>query len=111
MLVVVESPTKAKKIQQFLGDGYQVLPSGGHVRDLPPKALGVDLSTFRADYEVLEQKASFLARIRAAAKGAEHVFLASDPDRRARRLRGTSPRSCASRATRAPALTRLPPRP
>lgn len=81
LLVVVESPTKAKKIQQFLGDGYQVLPSGGHVRDLPPKELGVDLSTFRADYEVLEQKASFLARIRAAAKGAEHVFLASDPDR------------------------------
>lgn len=80
-LVVVESPTKAKKIQQFLGAGYQVLPSGGHVRDLPLKDLGVDLSTFRADYEVLEQKASFLSRIRAAAKDAEHVFLASDPDR------------------------------
>lgn len=80
-LVVVESPTKAKKIQGFLGERFRVLASGGHVRDLPPKELGVDLDTFAAEYEVLEAKASFLARIRDAARQAEHVFLATDPDR------------------------------
>ncbi len=80
-LIVVESPTKARKIQDYLGEGFEVLPSAGHVRDLPPKDLGIDLDTFAAQYEVLEAKAPFLARIKSAAARAEHVFLATDPDR------------------------------
>ncbi|MGB0388536.1 MAG: type I DNA topoisomerase [Ardenticatenaceae bacterium] len=81
-LVIVESPSKAKKIQKYLGKGWHVLASMGHVRDLPPKALGVDVKAgFAPTYEVSKGKGKVVQRIRSAAKGASAIYLATDPDR------------------------------
>ncbi|CAA9229864.1 MAG: DNA topoisomerase I [uncultured Chloroflexi bacterium] len=81
-LVVVESPKKARTIRGFLGAGYQVVASMGHVRDLPPKALGVDVAgDFAPEYVVLPRAQSTLTSLRKAASGAEAVLLATDPDR------------------------------
>ncbi len=80
-LVIVESPAKAKKIQTYLGAEYEVLASFGHVRDLPQRELGLDVETFDATYVVLESKTRAVAKLRAAASKAEHVYLATDPDR------------------------------
>jgi DNA topoisomerase I len=80
-LVVVESPAKAKTIKKYLGPGYEVLASKGHVKDLPKK-LGVDLEHgFKETYEVIETKAKVLAELRTHAKGASRLLLATDPDR------------------------------
>jgi len=81
-LVIVESPAKAKTIQRYLGAGYRVRASLGHVRDLPPKELGVDVDeTFRPRYETLAKKKKTLTALRKEAEGAEEVLLATDPDR------------------------------
>jgi len=80
-LVIVESPAKAKTINKFLGRGYLVKASMGHVRDLPKRKLGVDETTFEPTYAVLQEKKKTLAELKAAAKGAKTVYLASDPDR------------------------------
>ena len=81
-LVIVESPAKAKTINKYLGREYQVKASMGHVRDLPKKSLGVDVKRgFAVDYEVLPARKKILDELKAAAKEAEAVFLAADPDR------------------------------
>jgi DNA topoisomerase-1 len=82
-LVVVESPAKAKTINQYLGSNYVVKASVGHVRDLPKSKIGVDLDeeTFEPVYEVIEGKKKVVAEIRKAAREVETVYLASDPDR------------------------------
>jgi DNA topoisomerase-1 len=81
-LVIVESPAKAKTINKYLGKDYVVKASMGHVRDLPKKTLGVDVKQgFRADYEVLPTRKKVLDEIKSAAKEAEAIFLAADPDR------------------------------
>lgn len=80
-LVVVESPNKKATIAKYLGEGYQVLATAGHFRDLPKRELGVDLTTFAPTYEVSDEKAGYLATIRKAAKAADVVYLASDADR------------------------------
>jgi DNA topoisomerase-1 len=81
-LVIVESPAKAKTIQKYLGKGYAVRASMGHVRDLPRRKLGVDIEDdFKPTYETLKGRGQVLKKIRAAAKGAEKVYLAPDPDR------------------------------
>jgi DNA topoisomerase-1 len=81
-LVIVESPAKAKTIEKILGKGYTVKASVGHVRDLPPKRLGVDLGDrFRPEYVVIRGKAKVLDELRASAKKAQKVYLAPDPDR------------------------------
>src|SRR6185295_14300301 len=81
-LVIVESPAKAKTINKYLGRDYQVKASMGHVRDLPKKKLGVDVKKgFEAEYEVLPTRKKILDELRAAAKDAEAVYLAADPDR------------------------------
>src|SRR5919109_1359834 len=81
-LVIVESPKKARTIKGFLGGGYQVAASMGHVRDLPPKGLGVDVArAFAPEYVVLPRVKPALASLRKAAAGAERVLLATDPDR------------------------------
>src|SRR5262245_11410167 len=80
-LVVVESPNKCAKIQKYLGSGYEVLASYGHVRDLPQKELGVDVGTFEPTYVVLEEKRGAVAKLKAAAAKAESVLLATDADR------------------------------
>src|SRR5882672_1857223 len=80
-LVIVESPAKAKTINKFIGSDYIVKASVGHVRDLPKSELGVDEDTFEPTYEVLEGKEKVVAELRAAAKKATVVYIASDPDR------------------------------
>ncbi|MBL8999220.1 MAG: DNA topoisomerase I, partial [Gemmatimonadetes bacterium] len=81
-LVVVESPAKAKTIGKYLGSGYVVKASVGHVRDLPKSKIGVDFENgFEPVYEVIEGKKKVVAEIRKAARENETVYLASDPDR------------------------------
>ncbi len=81
-LVIVESPTKAKALQGFLGSGYRVLASMGHTRDLPPKELGVDIEHgFRPSYRVIPKAREVIARLREAAGQAQALTLATDPDR------------------------------
>jgi DNA topoisomerase-1 len=81
-LVIVESPAKAKTLGRFLGRGYVVRASLGHVRDLPPKELGVDVEHgFKPTYHQLAKKRKTIAQLRAALDGAERVVLATDPDR------------------------------
>jgi len=78
-LVIVESPAKCKKIQSYLGPGWEVQASVGHIRDLPQKELGVDLDTFKPTYE--ETKKDVIRKLKAKAKQANQVWLATDPDR------------------------------
>jgi DNA topoisomerase I len=81
-LVVVESPAKARTINKYLGRGFTVKASMGHVRDLPRKRLGVDVKRgFAAEYEVLAPRKKVLDELKAAAKQAEAIYLAADPDR------------------------------
>ena len=81
-VVVVESPAKAKTINKYLGDGYTVLASFGHVRDLPPKDGSVRPDdNFAMDWEADERGARQIAAIAKALKGAKTLYLATDPDR------------------------------
>jgi DNA topoisomerase-1 len=81
-LVIVESPAKAKTINKYLGRGYVVKASMGHVRDLPPKKLAVDVAhNFKPQYEVIKGREKVLTDLRAAAKTSRAVYLAADPDR------------------------------
>src|SRR5262252_8646214 len=80
-LVVVESPAKEKTIKKYLGPGFEVLASKGHIKDLPKK-MGVDVEKdFTETYEVIEGKAKVLADLKVAAKSAGAILLATDPDR------------------------------
>ncbi|HET9387725.1 MAG TPA: type I DNA topoisomerase [Gemmatimonadales bacterium] len=81
-LVIVESPTKAKTIGKYLGRGYTVKATVGHLRDLPKRELGVDVdNNFAPKYVTIKEKAKTLAEIKKAAKAADRVLLATDPDR------------------------------
>lgn len=81
-LVIVESPAKAKTIKKILGDSYQIKASVGHIRDLPKKTLGVDIkNNFEPEYEILENKKKVVDELNQAAKDADEIFLAPDPDR------------------------------
>jgi len=80
--VIVESPAKAKTIQKYLGGGFEVEASLGHIKDLPKKSLGVDLENdFATEYEVIPGKEKVIARLKKLAKGAGAIYLAPDPDR------------------------------
>jgi len=81
-LVIVESPTKAKTIQKYLGKGFTVEASLGHVKDLPKSTLGVDIENdFSTDYIVIPGKEKVLARLKKLAGRADNIYLAPDPDR------------------------------
>jgi len=80
-LVIVESPAKAKTIQKYLGKDFEVKSSFGHIRDLPKKGMGIDLTTFSPDYEVSADKKKLVTELKAAVKKADMVWLASDEDR------------------------------
>ena len=80
-LVIVESPAKAKTIEKFLGDDFKVMSSYGHIRDLKKKELSVDIDTLQPDYEIPEEKVKVVRELKANAKQAEKVWLASDEDR------------------------------
>src|SRR2546423_826490 len=81
-LVIVESPAKASTINKYLGSDYVVKASLGHVKDLPKSKLGVDVDNdFEPVYEVIPGKEKVIKELRAAAKVADRIFLAADPDR------------------------------
>ena len=81
-LVVVESPAKAKTINKYLGRNYKVVASMGHVRDLPKSKLGVDVDDgFEPSYEVIASRKKVLKELKDGAKGADEIFIATDPDR------------------------------
>ena len=81
-LVIVESPAKAKTIGKYLGRGYTVKATVGHVRDLPAKKLGIDIDHgFAPEYVTIEGKEDILTDLKKIAKGAREIFIATDPDR------------------------------
>ncbi len=81
-LVIVESPSKAKTINKYLGKDFKVIASVGHIKDLPKKGLGVDIeNNFEPTYEVMPGKEKVVREIKDAAKDAETVYVATDPDR------------------------------
>jgi len=81
-LVIVESPAKAKTIQKYLGKGFSVEASLGHVKDLPKSTLGVDIPNgFETDYIVIPGKEKVLAKLKKLAASADSIYLAPDPDR------------------------------
>ncbi len=81
-LVIVESPTKTKTLQKFLGAGYSILATKGHIYDLPTKSLGVDLDdNFKPEYVPIEGKEAVVKALKKGAKTAEVIYLAPDPDR------------------------------
>ena len=80
-LVIVESPAKAKTLQQFLGKDYEVMSSYGHIRDLKKKDFSVNLDDFSPQYEIPADKVDLVSNLKKASKKAEAIWLASDEDR------------------------------
>ena len=81
-LVIVESPAKAKTIGKYLGPGYRVTASMGHLRDLPKSTLGVDIDNgFAPDYQPVKGRENTIRELKSAAKNSSNIFLATDPDR------------------------------
>ena len=81
-LVIVESPAKAKTIKKYLGSGYEVVASMGHVRDLQENRLSVDIKNdFKPKYEIIKGKEKLVQELKSAAEKSESVLLATDPDR------------------------------
>ena len=80
-LVIVESPAKAKKIEEFLGKDYKVMSSYGHIRDLKKKELSIDEKSMEPCYEIPEEKKKLVTELKATAKQAKKIWLASDEDR------------------------------
>ena len=81
-LVIVESPAKVKTIKKFLGTGYEVAASNGHVRDLPKSQMGIDVEhDYEPKYITIRGKGDILAKLRKEVKKADKIYLATDPDR------------------------------
>ena len=81
-LVIVESPAKAKTIEKYLGSGYKVTASMGHLRDLPKSKMGVDLENgFEPQYIAVRSKSELIKELKKESKAASTVYLATDPDR------------------------------
>lgn len=81
-LVIVESPTKVESIKKYLGNGYDIEATMGHVRDLPKSTLGIDLdSDFEPKYISIRGKGDLIAKLKKKAKNASKIYLATDPDR------------------------------
>jgi DNA topoisomerase-1 len=81
-LVIVESPNKSRTLVKFLGRGFTVMASNGHIMDLPKSKLGVDIEhDFEPDYQVIHGKSKIITELRQAAKDKENIYLAPDPDR------------------------------
>lgn len=81
-LVIIEGPGKRETLKKYLGDGFEVVATKGHVRDLPEKSIGVDISkNFEPQYEIMPNKDAIIRELKTKAKQAEQVLLATDPDR------------------------------
>lgn len=91
--MIVESPAKAKTIEKFLGSDYKVMSSYGHIRDLRKKGMSIDIDDdFKPEYEIPDDKKELVKQLKAAAKAADTVWLASDEDREGRLSPGISVR-------------------
>lgn len=81
-LVIVESPAKARTLKKFLGKDFEITACSGHIRDLPPKSIGVKIAQdFEPSYKIIKGKEKIVKELQKAAKKAEVIFLAPDPDR------------------------------
>ena len=81
-LIIVESPTKARTLGKFLGDGYSVEATAGHIKDLPKSKLGIDTeNNFKPDFAEMPKKKDVIKKLKSEAKKAKEIFLATDPDR------------------------------
>ena len=81
-LVIIESPNKSEALKKYLGEGFEIMASRGHVRDLPPKSMGVNIEkNFEPYYEVMSDKKQIVESLKRAASRADEVYIASDPDR------------------------------
>ncbi|PIP13355.1 MAG: DNA topoisomerase I [bacterium (Candidatus Stahlbacteria) CG23_combo_of_CG06-09_8_20_14_all_34_7] len=81
-LIIVESPTKAKTIENYAGKGFKVISSKGHIIDLPEKTIGINVEkNFEADFKPIPSKNKIIARIKEEAKKSDSIFIATDPDR------------------------------
>jgi len=81
-LVIVESPTKAKTLSGFLGEGFVVEATMGHIMDLPKSKLGVDVAkNFEPQYEIVAKRAATIESLKSKSKKAAVIYLATDPDR------------------------------
>ena len=81
-LVIIESPNKRESLKKYLGEGYEVMSTKGHIRDLPQKSFAVDIkNNFEPTYEIMADKNALVKELKRTAKTAEEVLIASDPDR------------------------------
>lgn len=81
-LVIIEAPAKRETLKKYLGSGYDVFATKGHIRDLPQKSFGLDMHNhFEPKYEIMPDKKSLISELKSKASGAEHVLIATDPDR------------------------------
>lgn len=80
-LVIVESPNKCSSIEDYLGDNFKVMASVGHIMDLPPKELGIDLETWKPQWEFTDSGAKAISKLRKAAQDADTIYIATDLDR------------------------------
>lgn len=81
-LIIVESPTKARTLSRFLGKGFVVEATMGHIKDLPKSKLSVDVEKdFKPDYQIVKKRSKEISNLRSEAKKAKQIFLATDPDR------------------------------
>jgi len=81
-LVIIESPAKREALKKYLGEGYEVFATKGHIRDLPQKSLAIDIkNNFEPKYEILSDKKDLISELKRKAEKADYVYIATDPDR------------------------------
>lgn len=81
-LIIVESPTKVKTLKKYIGNKFNVTATSGHIKDLPPKEIGIDIEDgFKAQYQNIKGKSNIIKTLKAAADNASEIYLAPDPDR------------------------------
>ena len=81
-LVIIEAPAKRETLKKYLGNGYDVFATKGHIRDLPAKSLGLDVKNrFEPKYEIMPDKKELIAELKNKASKADEVLIATDPDR------------------------------
>ncbi|MCK5312503.1 MAG: DNA topoisomerase I, partial [Desulfobacteraceae bacterium] len=81
-LLIVESPTKIKTLKKYIGKDYNIAATVGHIRDLPPKELGIDVENdFNGKYVNIKDKSKVIKNLKSAANNSTEIYLAPDPDR------------------------------